>query len=629
MENRFGFKDLITVLLFVTLIVVVLLGMKQLDRQWDVMQSIQRQGSEQTVQLAAIRRALDDIAANGVSMASPTSESQGTATTNPSTASSRLLDPFGILKVAEKRPDFARGDWLVDNLGAKVKKLTPLVSADLYADIVAAKVIESLVYRDPDTLEWIPQLARSWQISSDGLTYTFQLRRDVTFSDGQPFTADDVVYSYDIIMNPKVDAARARAYYEKVKSVTKHGDYEVVFVMSEPYYGSMEVCGGISILPKHFYSKYSEDEINSNPGLLMGTGPYRMRDPAGWRPGQTLELVRNENYWGDPPTFNRLVYREVEEEAAEETMFGNGELDIFGPAPEQYKKLLNDPKTLGRANHYEYNSAVGGYYYIAWNEKRNGKPTVFADARARRAMTMLTDRDRINKEVYLGYATTISGPFSAGSPQADPSIEPLPFDPVAAKALLLQAGFRDDGSGVLKEPDGTPFRIRFTYPSKNATFERVVLFLKDSFAKAGVTLELDPQDWPVVQTDLDNRDFDAITLGWGGAIESDWYQEFDSSQIADKGDDFMSYVNPKLDAILREARRTVDDKKRMDLWHQAHRILHEDQPYTFLNSRMSLRYMDNRIKNVEKSKVGLNYVPIWSMPIPWYVPKAMQKYATE
>ena len=632
MENRFGFKDFVLTVLLIVLIVVVLLGMKQLDRQWDAMQSMQRQGIEQTTQLSAIRRLLDDISNNGIAM-SPSQNSVGPttsqSTTNPSQTSvvtTRYPDPFGNLKQAEKGPDFARGDWLVDNLGTKLKKITPLVSADLYADEIQANVIDSLAYRDPNTLDWVPQLARSWQISPDGMTFTFQLRKDVTFSDGQPFNADDVVFSYDIVMNPKVDAARQRAYYDKIKSVTKTNDYEVVFKMGEPYYESMDLCAGISVLPKHFYTKFSEDEINSNPGLLMGSGPYRMQDPQGWRPGQPMQLVRNENYWGDPATFDRLVYHEVEEEAAESTMFGNGELDIFAPPPEEYVRLLKDPKTTAHANHYEYNNALSGYYFIAWNEERNGKPTHFADPRVRRAMTMLTDRDRINRDIYLGYATTISGPFSAGSPQADPNIKPIPYDPSQARSLLISAGYHDDGNGVLIAPDGQPFRVRLTYGSGNATFERAVLLLKDSYAKAGVDLQPDPQDWPIVQTDMDNRDFDAITLGWGGALESDLYQEFDSSQIADKGDNFISYRNSALDKVVREARQTVDDKKRMELWHQAHRILDQDQPYTFLSSRMSLRYMDKRIQNVEKSKIGLNYVTIWSMPRPWYVPKAMQKY---
>jgi peptide/nickel transport system substrate-binding protein len=621
MENRFAFKDFVLFSLVVLLILVVWLGMKQLDRQWSLLQTIQQQGTDQTRILASIERTLQE----GINV-----NTQNGSTTTPTTRSADSGspgDPFENLKEAEKRPDFARGDWLIDNFATKLPKITPVVSSDLYADWVQGKVIESLAYRDPDTFEYRPQLAKSWQISDDGLTFTFQLRKGVRFSDGQPFTADDVIYSFDLIMNSKINAPRQRAYYQKVKKLEKRGDYEVVFTMGEPYFESFDLCSSISVLPKHFYSKFSDEEINTNPGLLMGTGAYKMPDPAGWRPGQKVELVRNETYWGEPGPFNRIVFLEVQEEAAEETMFGNGELDVYATQPEQYRRLLNDPKTTGRATHFEFESPMNGYYFIAWNEKRKGKPTRFADPRVRRAMTMLTDRDRICKDVYLGYAATVSGPFAAGSPQADPAIKSLPYDPEAAKKLLAEAGFQDrDGSGVLKGPNGEPFRFKLTYGSGNATFERVVLFLKDNFAKAGITMEPDPVDWPILMKDLDNRDFDAVTLGWGGGIESDLYQEFDSSQMADQGDNFMSYSNPKLDELVREARRTVDEKKRMELWHKAHAILHEDQPYTFLNSRMSLRFMDKRIQNVRRSKLGLNYIYRYTMPLPWYVPKSMQKY---
>ncbi len=553
----------------------------------------------------------------------------GTSTTAPANTADwpRRADPFGDLKKAEARPDFARGDWLVDNFATKLPKITPLVSSDLYGDWVQAKVLEGLIYRDPNTLDYLPQLARNWKVSDDGMVFTFLLRKGVLFSDGVPMTADDVIYSYQIIMDPKISAARQCAYYDKIKSVEKIGDDQIVFTMKEPYYESLDLCGTLSILPKHFYSKFAPEEINTNPGLLMGTGPYRMPDPQSWRPGQKMELLRNENYWGDPSPFNKLVYLEVQEEAAEETMFGNGELDVFGPQPEQFKRLLNDPRTLTHANHFEFDSPMNGYYYIAWNQKRGGKPTRFVDPRVRKAMTLLTDCGRIARDVYLGYATPISGPFTAGSPQADPNIKPLPYDPDAAKKLLAEAGYSDpDGSGVLKGPDGQPFRFKLTYANGNATFERIVLMLKDGYAKAGITMDADAVDWPVLTEKLNNRDFEVVTLGWGGSIESDLFQEFDSSQIKDQGDNFMSYSNLALDKILETAERTVDVQKRMDLWHQAHRILAEDQPYTFLVSRQSLRFMDKRIQNVQYSKIGLNLVYRESMPIPWYVPKAMQKY---
>jgi peptide/nickel transport system substrate-binding protein len=456
---------------------------------------------------------------------------------------------------------------------------------------------------------------------------TFQLRRGVTFSDGEPLTVEDVIYSYQLSMNPKINAPRLRAYLGKIKSVDKTGEDEVTFTMAEPYFEALDLCGSMDILPKHFYSKFDPEEINQNPGLIMGTGPYKLRDPAGWRPGQKIELVRNESYWGPPGTFSRMIFLEVEEEAAQETMFGNGEIDVYRALPEQFDRALKNSRISGHANSFVIDSTINGYYFIAWNQLRGGQKTLFSDARVRKAMTLLANRQQICRDVFLGYATPISGPASAGSPQLDPSILPLPYDVQAGKALLADAGFLDrNGDGVLESADGKPFRFKLSYGSGNATVDRYMLFLKDGYAKAGITVDLDPADWPILLKKEDQRDYDAIHMGWAGALESDLYQEFDSSQIADAGDNFMSYANPELDKVVREARRTVDRAKRMELWHQAHRILAEDQPYAFLFSRKVLRLIDKRVQNVRPTKTELNLVDRWRMPVPWYVPKPMQKY---
>ena len=625
MQNYFGFKDFVSAVLIVLLILVTVLGMKQLDRQWDELQSIKEQGSEQIRLLAAISRTLDDISSNG--LAAP-STAMTQSSTQPTTQRAHRPDPFYALKRSEAQPDFARGDFLIDNFGTKLGgTLVPLVSSDLYSYWVQAKIFEWLAYQDPDTLEYIPQLGRDWQISPDGLKITFQLRKGVRFSDGEPMTSDDVVYTYNFIMDPKINAPRLRAYFSRVKSVQKINDYEVVFTMVEPYFQSFDICSSLDILPKHFYSKFPKETINENPGLVMGSGPYKLPDPQSWRPGQKIELVRNELYWGEPAPFNRLIFNEVEEEAAEETMFRNGELDIYRTLPQQFDRLTKDPKVMAKANAFAIESLLNGYYFISWNESRNGKKTPFADARVRKALTMLTDREGLCQQIFLGYAIPVSGPFSNKSPQADLTIKPLPYDAAAAKQLLTEAGYLDrDGSGVLKSADGTPLRFKLMYGSGNATVERMVLFLKDNLARGGVTLEPDPQQWAVVMQRVDHRDFDALTMGWSGSLETDLYQEFDSSQIADQGDNFGSYSNPELDKAVREARRTLDTQKRMDLWHKAHRILAEDQPYTFLFERKALRFIDNRIQNVKSSKVELNVVDLWPNPIPWYVPRAVQRY---
>ena len=230
------------------------------------------------------------------------------------------------------------------------------------------------------------------------------------------------------------------------------------------------------------------------------------------------------------------------------------------------------------------------YYYIAWNEQKNGKPTRFADKRVRQAMTLLTDRQRICDDIMLGYAVPANGPFNRLGKQCNPDVKAWPYDVAQAKALLKDAGYTDDGSGVLKGPDGQPFSFRLTYRTGSPTLDQVVLFLKDSYARAGVTLVPDRLDWSVFRERMQNHDFDAINLGWSVGIEDDIYQMFDSSQIADGGDDYMSYTNPALDRLIEQARETVDQAKRIPLWRQCHSILHEDQPYTFLFTRKTTSF---------------------------------------
>jgi peptide/nickel transport system substrate-binding protein len=611
MENRFGLKDLALLVLLVAVIVVVLLGMKQYDRQWEVLETIQQQQGEQSAQMQELARALNRLAVAG-----PRTVSADPATPPPAD------DAFARIDAAQKMPGYAQGDTYIEGI-TKIEKITPLTVKDAYGSAVDGRVLESLLTRDPVTLKWQPLIAKSLPvISPDGLTFTFELRNDVTFSDGQPLTADDVVFTYNLIMNPIIDAPRLRAYYEKLKSVEKRGDYEVVFTFKEPYFQSEEFAGGMQILPQHFYSKYTSEEYNKAPGLLMGSGQYRMEDPTGWAPGKQLQLVRNDRYWGPAAPFDKIVYKTFGEEIAKLTDFRNGDIDypdnLF---PEEYREMLKDPALVARTQHFEYENWTGGYRYIGWNEQRDGKPTRFADKRVRLAMTLLTDRERICKELNFGLATVVSGPFFGKNPQADPTIQPYPYDPERAKALLKDAGYADrDGTGVLRDSAGQPFTFPLVYPAGIPAYQQMVLFLKDAYAQAGITLEPNPLEWPIFSTKLKNRDFEAITLGWGTGLESDIYQMFSSEQIKDGGDNAVSYSNPRLDDLMSQARRTLEVDARMNLWHQCHRILHEDQPYTFLMTRKSLVFLDGRFKNVQLLPLGIN------SDSEWFVPIAQQKY---
>lgn len=616
MEKHFTRKDVVILLAIGLVLILLLLLMYQIDRQWSKLSGINKIMQEQAVDIRQLKRLISDSDLRGKAAEVDGFEPKG------------VSPVFKRAENATTKSDYAEGDWLVTAFGVNLKSITPLVSEDAYSSIVQSFVLESLLTRDPDTLEWQGLLARSWKVSSDGLTYTFQIRDDVVFSDGQRLTADDVVFSYDFIMNPAIHAPRQRAYYSKIKRVVATGKYEVVFEYNESYYNALSLAGGMLIMPKHFYGKYLEtpNDFNQSKGLLMGSGPYRLEDPQSWRPDRGMvRLDRNQRYWGDvQPAFDKLVWRVIENDSARLTAFRNGEIDQYQARPREYRKLLEDAQIKQKSSHFEYMSPVQGYSYIGWNQKRKSQPTPFASRKVREAMTYLIDRERIINEIFLGYGEPALGPFSPMSKQHNSSLQPRPFNVLKAKKLLKEAGYEDrNGDGIIEDKGNKPFSFELVYFQGKEDTQRLVLLLKDLYAQAGILLKPKPSEWSVMLDDLKNRDFDAITLGWTGSIESDLYQIFHSSQIADGGNNSISYKNDELDKVIELARANVDEDARMDLWHQAEQILYQDQPYTFLVRLKALEFIDQRIHNVLETRLGLN---LGVAPIENYVPETLQKH---
>ena len=653
MDNRFGFKDLILCVLLIAIVISIWLAMKQFDRQYELIKSLSANLDQQTSAQARMERTLGQLQSrldSGVAV--PIGPATGSGSNGDDMGKN---DPFARIRAAREAADYAEGDWVVDAFPAQVARVTPLISTDFYGSRIQARVLETLLTRDPDTLEWKPLLAEAWAVDDNSDTWrahvdaqiaegvaledilddpatppaavvTFDLRQGVTFSDGEPMTSDDVVFSYQLAVDEKIDAPRIRSLLRgKVRDVIAEGPYRVRFEFKEPYYNILALSGGLEVLPEHFYGAFSPEEINTKPGLLLGSGPYRMETSDGWAPGKPLELYRNERYWGVPPAFNRLVYREINNEVARLTAFTNGEIDMFYRAlPDQYLQLTNNPDLMAHSEAFEVDRPIEGYGFIAWNQRKGDTPTPFADPRVRQAMTMLIDRQRMIDEILHGLGHVATGPFNRLSKQYDPEIEPWPYDVQRAKALLAEAGWIDrDGDGVLENEQGQPLVFKYTFPTQQGGqgfWDRYALSLVDGFAEAGVVMELDPLEWSVFAEKIKSRDFDALSMAWSAGIESDIYQMFHSDNIGDGADNFMSYSNPKLDELIDRARQTLDEDERMALWRQAHAILNRDLPYTFLYSRKFLMVLDDRFENVQKIMIGINDRDEWYTPLP------LQKY---
>lgn len=624
MENRFTVKDFLLFLMLFVLLTVLVTMMYMIDRQWQKLAHMEDSLKEQSVDMRKLRQSYSGLQRD---------ISSGTLSTVPRNGTNQLQpaerDAFTRSREVAARADYAEGDGLVQAFASSIKTITPLVSTDVYASKVQSFVLESLIERDPETLQWLGLIAEDWAVSDDGLRFVFTLRPEVTFSDGEPLTAEDVVFTYEFIMNPKIKAPRERAYYEKIESVVAHGPQEVEFIFKEPYFNSLTLAGGMDILAKHFYSPYLDDpeKFNQSKGLLLGSGPYRLADAKNWTPDQgVIELERNPRYWGPvQPSFDRRVWKVIENETARLTSYRNREIDVYSAQPREYKNSLRDDEALmARSQNFEYLPPTAGYRYIGWNQKKAGEPTRFAVKEVRQAMTYLIDKQKIVDEIMLGFGEPTVGPFSPQGRQHAPDLKPRSFDPDKARALLKSVGYEDrDGDGVLEDASGEPFEFELIYPQSNDLYTTLALFIKDSLARAGVKMIPKPTEWSVMLDLIDTKNFEAISLGWSSSLESDLYQIFHTDQAKDNGDNFVNYSNPKLDKLIEKARSTVDEDERMPLWQQAERILFEDQPYTFLTRSKSLVLVDQRMKNVEVTPLGLN---ITETPVGWYVPAAEQKY---
>lgn len=489
---------------------------------------------------------------------------------------------------------------LVRNLLDDPPHLNPYTNTTAYASTVYAYIYESLLTADNEKLTPKPWIAESWEVSPDGLQYTFHMRHDVTWSDGRPLTADDVMFSVEMLQNPKVDAAALRSYYKDLKRVEKIDEHTVRFVFNRPYFRALEQCGYLQIIPKHIFG--DGQDFNNHPANFkpVGSGPFMLKD---WDRGRLVQLSRNERYWNRDhnPRLKGIEYVIIPDMNTSFQYLKKGGLDFSDDMRAiQWVRQSESGKFGERFKKYKF--FPPGLAYIGWNQK---KP-FFEDKRVRQAMSMVLDRQKIVDKLQYGQAMLVSGPGYYYGPSYDQSIKPLPYDPKQAVKLLDASGWVDhDGDGI-RDKDGVPFQFDMIYSSGSPGGDRVSTILREELDKLGIVLNPRPTEFSVLINMLISGNFDAAMLGWaGGAIESDHYQIFHSSQI-DGGSNRISFDNPEADRLMELVRVTIDPEKRRQLQYKLHALLHDEAPYTFLYLPPALAAVDRRFTNVTAYPTGFD-----------------------
>ena len=539
------------------------------------------------------------------------------------------------------------GDWLVIHSLSDPEQLNPLTSNDAAASSLLQYIFQSLLTRDPKSLELQPLIAAARPtISEDKLTYTFSIRRDAHFQDGRPLTGADVLFSIKAIKHPLVNAPFLRVYFNSVVDARLLDDFTIQFKIKEPYFLNESVLGGIDVLPRHYYdpenllkdvsvadlagpierlssqSRKFAEQFNKNFARNpMGSGPYKFDS---WKTGREIELVRDEQYWGyskegvDQPYIDRHRYRIINNMDAALVRLKSGGLDEMSLTPIQHVRGTGSDRFKRDFQKYEY--FAPNYSYIGWNNNHR----IFRDKTVRKAMTFFTNREQMIKAVLFGLGEVVEGPIYFFRPEYDKTLPSYPYDPKKGLELLKQAGWRDsDGDGVLdKIIDGekTPLRFELKINSGNTTRKSVALVLQDELRRHGIDVSVREIDWTIFLSDVKARKFDAIILGWSMSVsEPDAYQVWHSSQAANQGSNHIGYKNARVDKILEQYRREFDPEKRIALYREFQKILSDEQPYTFLFLGKSVIAAQRRIRGIEVFPGGVR-------PIDWWVPKPAQRY---
>lgn len=576
------------------------------------------------------------------------------------------------VKVAPIPKDAAVVDFPVGGYGATVVEtipgdlatLNPLVNESAAGSTAIGRILDSLITLDPDTGAVIPSLAKSWEVSEDSLQYTFHLREGVHWSDGQPFTAEDVVFTWSTFFAKELDPetgepakdAEGNVKYRynsrstfgqqingKEPKVEQLDDYTVRFTTPEVYAPFLLFGGGVEILPKHvlydafedgtLMDQWSVETAINEPWKIVGLNMFVLDS---YRPGERIVFARNPNYWKVNPAGQRLPYVEriitkiVQDVNSSNVAFAQGLTDFESIAPDnvawvkrgeaRFDYTILDMGPSSSTNFIWFNLKPGN--------NAEGKPYVtpykaewFSDKRFRQAVSYGINREGIIRGVFFNRADILNGYVSPKRKfWYNDAIRKYAYLPERSRELFAEMGFEYRGEDLY---DGKGNRVEFSIMtnSNNGLRVEMATVFKENMADLGIDVELQFLDFNTIITKIsDSFDYEACMLGLGGGapdpyagkdiLMSGGRLHFTNPQQSTPGTEWEARV----DALMREIGRHTDVEKRKAFFFEVQAILAEEQPMIFLVSAKDFVGYRNRWQNLQATALG---GVTWNMESLW------------
>lgn len=514
------------------------------------------------------------------------------------------------------------------------KSFNPMVAKETSTTEITGLIFEGLTRINGITLEVEPHLAKSWTVSEDGLSWTFELRDDVVWQDGFKFSADDVIFTFnELIYNPQIPASARDIFTIEGKffRVEKIDEYRVRFTLPKrfaPFLMSMSQ----EILPGHILEKpLREGKFNFTWGLdtplgqIVGSGPFRLTK---YLPGEKVILEKNPLYWKKDaagsrlPYLDRIVYLIVQSQDSAFLKFKEGSIDYYGMRGEDYPFLKPREK---EGNFAVFNTGPAfGENFLAFNQNREvnprtGRPFVeqkklqwFRNRRFREAVAYAIDKDSIINIVLNGLGIP---QYSSMSPSSgffyNPDVRKYEYDPEKAKALLRKEGFIDrNNDGFLEDAEGNRVEFNLYTNSGNTERMKITQLIRKDLESIGLKVNFLPLEFNLIVSKLDSTyDWDAVVLGLTGGIEP----HFGANVWQSRGQLHLWYPRQKspstewerrIDEIFNQAVQELDRDKRKTLYDEWQVIVADNLPLVYTALPLNIFAVRNKFGNLYPTSYG-------------------------
>ena len=460
----------------------------------------------------------------------------------------------------------------------------------------------SLLSPDENTLEYKPYMAEKYEISDDGLTFTFYLRKNMQWSDGQPLTARDYEWTYTQVMDPKHEYPY-RSQVDFIKSYKALDDTTIQVKIDKIHAPALvNISGFITPLPKHVWEKLSWDDPEKNPEInnpSVVSGPYKLVE---WKRDQFIKFTANDKYWyhGAPNITEYTIETIPDQDVAFQKM-KNNEVDSSAMTPEQ----LKEARTLDNVNVYEWWPAAAVWTYIGLNT-RDGFAT--HDLNIRHGLNYAIDKELMTDQIWLGQAKRLCSIYPPTTWAYSPDVPCYEFSQDKAAEAFGKAGYTLK-EGKLVNEKGEQLKLRLIYgPNTNPTRQLLAESTQDFLKKVGIEVEVKGMEWASFLEAMQAKEpqWDLFIAAWQSGIEPHsqatvWAEE-NIPQLNSTG-----YINAEMTKHFEEAAATYDVEARKKAYAQVQKILAEDSPYIFISYRKSNDAENKRIKGIEPTTLGVGW----------------------